>query len=138
MNYLLDTNAISELKRPKPNENVTVWFSKVKKENLYLSVLTLGEIRKGVDKLADVEKKQKLSIWLEKEIPAWFGERLLTIDAEVADYWGKLQAQSKNPLPAIDSLLAATALAHNLSLVTRNVGDFRPMGVPIINPWEEF
>jgi len=66
MNYLLDTNAISELKRPKPNENVVLWFSKVEKENLYLSVLTLGEIRKGVDKLADGEKKQKLSIWLEK------------------------------------------------------------------------
>jgi len=136
MNYLLDTNAISELKRPKPNENVVLWFSKVEKENLYLSVLTLGEIRKGVDKLADGEKKQKLSIWLEKEIPIWFESRLLMIDAEVADYWGKLQAQSKNPLPAIDSLLAATALAHNLCLVTRNVDDFRPMGVQIINPWE--
>ena len=82
------------------------------KESLYLSVLTLGEIRKGIEKLPDGQRKQLLSNWLENDIPLWFDSRLLVVDAGVADCWGKLQAQSNRPLPAIDSLLAATALYH--------------------------
>jgi len=136
MNYLLDTNVISELKRPKPNENVMNWFASVKKDSLYLSVLTLGEIRKGVDKLPDSKRKQALSIWLEKDIPLWYSSRLLNIDAEISDCWGKLQAQTKRPLPAIDSLLAATALHHNLCLVTRNIKDFDYPDLNILNLWE--
>ena len=93
MNYLLDTNIISELKRPKPNQQVLDWFSTVPKESLYLSVMTLGEIRKGINKLPDGQKKQALTNWLEKDIPLWFDSRLLTIDIGVADYWGQLQAQ---------------------------------------------
>ena len=136
MNYLLDTNVISELKRPKPNENVINWFASVKKDSLYLSVLTLGEIRKGVDKLPESKRKQALSIWLERDIPLWFDSRLLNIDAEISDYWGKLQAQTKRPLPAIDSLLAATALHHDLCLVTRNIKDFDYPDLNILNLWE--
>lgn len=136
MNYLLDTNVISELKRPKPNGQVVDWFATAGKESLYLSVLTLGEIRKGIDKLADGQKKQALSVWLEKELPLWFDSRLLVVDAGVADCWGKLQAQINRPLPAIDSLLAATALHHNLCLVTRNVSDFDYPGLTILNLWQ--
>ena len=135
MNYLLDTNVISELKRPKPNERVVDWFSTVTKESLYLSVLTLGEIRKGINKLPDNQKKQALSSWLEKDIPLWFDSRLLVVDAGVADCWGELQAQINRPLPAIDSLLAATALHHNLCLVTRNVKDFDYPNLSILNLW---
>lgn len=135
MNYLLDTNVISELKRPKPNERVVDWFSTVTKESLYLSVLTLGEIRKGINKLPDNKKKQALSSWLEKDIPLWFDSRLLVVDAGVADCWGELQAQINRPLPAIDSLLAATALHHNLCLVTRNVKDFDYSNLSILNLW---
>lgn len=137
MNYLLDTNVISELKRPKPNGQVVDWFATATKESLYLSVLTLGEIRKGIDKLPDSQRKQALSDWLENEIPVWFGSRLLIIDAGVADCWGKLQAQANRPLPAIDSLLAATALHHNLCLVTRNVSDFDYSDLTILNLWQE-
>ena len=85
MNYLLDTNVISELKRPKPNGQVVDWFATAAKESLYLSVLTLGEIRKGINKLTDGQKKQALSGWLEKELPLWFESRLLIIVAGVAD-----------------------------------------------------
>ncbi|MEI6707923.1 MAG: type II toxin-antitoxin system VapC family toxin [Methylococcales bacterium] len=136
MNYLLDTNVISELKRPKPNQCVIDWFATVTKESLYLSVLTLGEIRKGVDKLPDSQRKQALSSWLEKDIPLWFDSRLLVIDEGVADCWGKLQAQTNRPLPAIDSLLAATALHHNLCLVTRNIRDFDYPNLTILNIWQ--
>ena len=136
MNYLLDTNVISELKRPKPNGQVVDWFATADKESLYLSVLTLGEIRKGTDKLPDGQKKQVLSDWLEKELPLWFDSRLLIVDAGVADCWGKLQAQINRPLPAIDSLLAATALHHNLCLVTRNVSDFDYPGLTVLNLWQ--
>ncbi|MCX7093201.1 MAG: type II toxin-antitoxin system VapC family toxin [Methylobacter sp.] len=136
MNYLLDTNVISELKRPKPNGQIVDWFATADKESLYLSVLTLGEIRKGIDKLDDGQKKQALSGWLEKELPLWFDSRLLVVDAGVADCWGKLQAQINRPLPAIDSLLAATALHHNLCLVTRNVSDFDYPGLTVLNLWQ--
>jgi predicted nucleic acid-binding protein len=136
VNYLLDTNVISELKRPKPDERVVSWFESTPKESLYLSVLSLGEIRKGVDKMPDGKRKQALLHWFEKDIPRWFDSRLLIVDAEIADYWGKLQAQTTNPLPAIDSLLAATALHHNLCLVTRNVSDFNHPNLTILNLWQ--
>ncbi len=90
MIYLLDTNVISELKRQKPNGKVADWFATVPKESLYLSVLTLGEIRKGIEKLPDGQRKQALASWLENEIPFWFGSRLLAIDSGVADCWGRL------------------------------------------------
>jgi predicted nucleic acid-binding protein len=137
VNYLLDTNVISELKRPKPNENVVDWFSKKDADSLYLSVLTLGEIRKGIEKMPDGQRKSSLITWLEKDIPLWFGSHLLTVDLEVADCWGKLQAQSNRPLPAIDSLLAATAIRHNLCLVTRNVSDFDYPNLTILNLWSQ-
>lgn len=135
VSYLLDTNVISELKRTQPNQHVIDWFATVSSESLYLSVLTLGEIRKGIEKLSAGHKKHALSCWLENDLPLWFGSRLLLIDAGVADCWGILQAQAKRPLPAIDSLLAATAMHHNLCLVTRNVRDFDHSGLTVLNLW---
>ncbi|MFZ2727697.1 MAG: type II toxin-antitoxin system VapC family toxin [Methylococcaceae bacterium] len=136
MNYLIDTNVISELKRPQPNQKVLQWFASIDNKSLYLSVLTLGEIRKGVDKLDNGQKKQALLQWLEIDIPLWFDNRLLVIDTNVANCWGKLQASATRPLPAIDSLLAATALQHNLCLVTRNVKDFDYPQLIILNLWQ--
>lgn len=136
MKYLLDTNVISELKRPQPNSQVLTWFSKIDQEALYLSVLTLGEIYKGTEKLPDSQRKEKLYYWLHKEMPYWFDKRLLPVNLEIAYVWGELQAQMKRPLPAIDSLLAATALHYNLCLVTRNTKDFIYPNLKIINPWE--
>ncbi len=135
MSYLVDTNVISELTRLKPAPAVAAWFEEVADEALHLSVLTLGELRRGVEKLHAGKRKEKLRCWLEQDLPAWFGERLLPIDAAVADTWGRLQASAERTLPAVDSLLAATALHHHLRLVTRNTIDFEVPGLETINPW---
>lgn len=135
MSYLLDTNVVSELVRAKPDAAVLKWFEGVPDQALHLSVLSLGEIRKGIELLQDGARKEKLRLWLEQELTNWFEGRLLPVSAPVADRWGRLLAEAKRPLPAIDSLLAATALHHELRLVTRNVGDFRFIGLEIINPW---
>ncbi|MEN9848711.1 MAG: hypothetical protein RL368_1451 [Pseudomonadota bacterium] len=137
MSYLIDTNVISELKRPQPNAQVVKWFSTIPDEKIYVSVLSLGEIRKGIEKLSDSPRKIALCHWLENELITWFGERLLPVDAGVADTWGRLQAELNRPLPAIDSLLAATALHYNFYLVTRNTKDFVFPKLEVINPWEE-
>ncbi|MGV8039329.1 MAG: type II toxin-antitoxin system VapC family toxin [Thermoanaerobaculaceae bacterium] len=135
MSYLLDTNVISELARPTPEPLVVAWFKAVPDEALFLSVLTLGEIRKGVDLLPPGSRREKLRVWLETELPAWFGARLLPVDAQVADRWGRLLAEAGRPLAAIDSLIAATALCHDLRLVTRNAPDFAFPGLEVIDPW---
>ena len=135
MSYLLDTNVISELVRAKPDARVVAWFREVPDETLHLSVLTLGEIRKGVEGLAAGARKEKLRVWLETELPGWFGDRLLAVDAAVADRWGRLLAQVGRPVAAVDSLLAATALHHELRLVTRNTADFDFPGLEVVDPW---
>lgn len=135
MSYLLDTNVISELVRTTPNEHVVAWFSDVPDEALHLSVLTLGEIRKGVERLRAGARREKLRVWLETELPGWFGDRMLAVDAGVADRWGRLLAEVGRPVPAVDGLLAATALHHELRLVTRNEADFDFPGLEVVNPW---
>lgn len=135
MSYLLDTNVISELRRKAPNPGVVEWFSQRPATTLYLSVLTLGELRKGVEGLADGKRRGLLHDWLETELPLFFGGRILAIDSAVADRWGKLAAAAGRPIPAVDSLLAATAVHHGLSLVTRNSRDFAGFGLDVINPW---
>lgn len=135
MNYLADTNVLSELVKAKPDAQVVKWFAQLPLKNIFLSVLTLGEIRKGIESVADVKRKEKLRIWLEHELPEAFHQRILAITFEVADRWGRLQGELKRPLPAIDSLIAATALHHDLALVTRNTADFVYPGLEVINPW---
>lgn len=137
MSYLVDTNALSELRRRNPNAGVVEWFAQRPASTLYLSVLTLGEIRKGIDQLGKDARKLKLLDWLEVELPAFFAGRILSIDPAVADRWGRLQAQAGRPVPAIDSLIAATALHHGLRLVTRNTNDFAYQGLELINPWRD-
>ena len=136
MSYLIDTNVLSELRRKAPNPGVVAWFEERPATTLYVSVLTLGEIRKGIEALGKSKRKLKLLDWLETELPAFFSGRILPIDEEVADRWGRLLAAAGRPLPAIDSLLAATALTHGLALVTRNVDDFPYPDLEIIDPWE--
>jgi predicted nucleic acid-binding protein len=137
MNYLLDTNVISELVRNIPNEAVLKWIDGINSEKLYLSVITIGEIRKGVAGIQEFQRQEKISQWLEIELPDYFEGRILSIDIKVADMWGQLQGKNKGyTLPAIDGLIAATARVHNLILVTRNKKDFIHASVEIINPWE--
>lgn len=136
MSYLIDTNVLSELRRKSPDPAVARWFADRPPGTLYLSVLTLGELRKGVERLADPVRRLALLDWLETGLPAFFAGRVLAVDAAVADRWGHLQARAGRPLPAVDSLLAATALHHGLILVTRNVRDVSDLGVQVLNPWE--
>jgi len=135
MSYLLDTNIVSETVRRNPNKAVIAWLDHLPGEALYLSVLTLGEIRRGIEALADRKRREKLRLWLEHELPAWFEGRVLPIDLAVADRWGRLLAEVGRPVPTTDSLLAATALHHELRLVTRNAGDFDYPGLQVINPF---
>lgn len=135
MSYLLDTNVLSELRRKTPNPAVSAWFAMRPATSLYLSVLTLGELRKGIDGVKDAARRLALSDWLQTEMSMFFMGRVLSIDEHVADRWGQLVAAAGRPLPAIDSLLAATALVHGLSMVTRNAKDFEGMGLEVINPW---
>lgn len=135
MSYLIDTNVISEIVRPKPNDKVLRWFEAIPNHSVYISVLTLGEIRKGIENVEHKERKEKLKLWLENELFSWFENRILPIDAQTADRWGQLQAQTKHLLPAIDSLIAATALQHNLCIVTRNEQDFKFPLLQVVNPW---
>jgi hypothetical protein len=128
-------NNLTGLRRREPNVGVMNWFVQRPATTLYLSVLTLGEIRKGIDLLIDDERKLRLLDWLEVELPAFFSSRILPVDAAVADRWGWLIAQAGRPRPAIDSLLAATALTHGLRLVTRNSRDFDFLELEVINPW---
>jgi hypothetical protein len=135
MSYLLDTNVISELVRPKVNENVLKWFRSIPDDYLHISVLTLGEIRKAVENVTDKTRKEQLNVWLEHDLKEWFKEKILPIDQAIADIWGKLQNQKKHPIPVSDSLIAATALHHNLQVVTRNIQDFQYSLLEVINPW---
>ncbi len=134
MSYLVDTNVLSELRRKQPQPEVVAWFTQRPRQTLYLSVLTLGEIRKGIERLG-AARQQPLLDWLEVGLPNYFLGRLLAVDAHTADRWGRLLASAGRPLPAVDSLLAATAMQHDLTLVTRNTADFGGTGVRLINPW---
>lgn len=138
--FLLDTNFISELVGARPEPRVMEWLERADESLLYLSVLTMGEIRKGIAGLAQGKRRARLEAWLEFELPARFSGRVLGVDATVADRWGLLAAQAKRkgtPLSPIDGLLAATAFRHNLTVVSRNAGDFTSTEVPVLNPWEE-
>ncbi len=135
MSYLLDTNIVSETVRRSPNKAVIAWLDQLPGEALYVSVLTLGEIRKGIETLTDRKRREKLRLWLEHELPAWFEGRILSVDLAVADRWGRLLAEVGRPVPTTDSLLAATALHHELRLVTRNSSDFEYPGLEVINPF---
>ncbi|MBF0284612.1 MAG: type II toxin-antitoxin system VapC family toxin [Magnetococcales bacterium] len=136
MSYLLDTNVLSETVRTEPNPAVLRWLSQVPDHRLHVSVLTLGEIRKGVERLAPGTRRERLRLWLEHDLSGWFGGRVLPVDRAVADRWGRLLGETGRSLPAIDSLLAATALHHELRLVTRNRQDFLLPGLDVIDPWE--
>ena len=137
--FLLDTNCISEVVRVKPEPRVVEWIEAAEEALLYLSVLTLGEIRKGLAGLPQGKRRTQLETWLEVELGARFAGRILSIDQSIADRWGLLAASAKakgKTLSTIVGLLAATAVQHNLTIVSRNVSDFSNTPVPVLNPWE--
>ena len=137
--FLLDTNCISELVRQKPEPRVLEWLEATDEAVLYLSVLTLGEIRKGLAGLPQSKQRTRLETWLDVKLTSRFAGRILPIDFQVANRWGLLAATAKSKgraLSTIDGLLAATALHHNLTIVSRNVTDFVITQVPVLSPWE--
>jgi len=138
MSYLIDTCCISELVKKKPNPNVLKWFADQDELSMYLSVITFGELRKGIEKLPDSKKKKELNQWVKEDLNYRFKNRVLNINMKEVNRWGKILAKAEKdgkPLPAIDSLIAATAQVHDLSVVTRNTQDMEGSGVEVINPW---
>ncbi len=136
--FLLDTNVISELIKPKPEPEVTRWIAGTDEELLFLSVLTIGEIRKGIAAHPNAARRTRLEAWLSSDLLVRFAGRVLPVDTAVAERWGSMMAQAERAgrrLPVIDGLLAATAQHHDLTFVTRNTEDVEQTGVPVYNPW---
>lgn len=138
MKFLLDTCVISELIKKSPDRNVIKWISECPEDSFHLSVLTIGEIQKGISKLSDKNRKIRIQNWLDKELLNRFAERIIPITSDIATTWGEILAESELKgisIPTIDSLIGATAVAKNLHVVTRNVNDIKKTGAKIINPW---
>jgi toxin FitB len=138
MSHLLDTDAISEWVKPRPDPGIVRWLDEVDEDRTYLSVITIGELRKGVGRLAAGRRRDRLEQWLTSELPDRFGERMLPVDAAVADAWGRLLAQAENAGTAVGgvgALISATAKVHGLQVVTRNVTHFQHTRVDVISPW---
>ncbi len=137
--FLLDTNVISELVKAEPDPNVVHWIEETEETTLFLSVLTLGEIRSGIERLNRGRRRGRLESWLAVDLRRRFQNRILTISDGIAERWGALSAMAARrgkPLPVVDGLLAATALHHDLMFVTRNSADISGTGVFSLNPWE--
>jgi predicted nucleic acid-binding protein len=136
LSFLLDTSVISELVRPAPDTHVIEWLKRTEEASLYLSVLTIGEIEKGIARLPASARREKLETWVRHDLAERFRELLLAIDTMVAATWGRLAGEARgDPLPVIDGLIAATSLAHDLTVATRNIGDFERCGARCFNPW---
>ena len=136
--FLLDTNIPSELTRPEPEPRVIGWIRSINEKDLFLSVITLGEIRKGLALLPDGKRRIQLANWFEEDLRPWFAGRILPVDEQIAEKWGMLDGGrqlSGAPLNTADGLIAATAISHGLTLVTRNGRDFSGLGVPVFDPW---
>jgi toxin FitB len=139
VNYLLDTCVLSEFTRRKPDPKVIDWVDHMEEEKLFLSVISLGEIQRGIERLPESHRKTELLAWVNDELVGRFGARLVPLEAATMLIWGTLTARLEaagQPRPVMDTLIAASALRHNLIVATRNVADFAPCGTQVINPWE--
>ncbi len=140
MKYLLDTCIISELVKKNPSPKVMDWTSKSDESTLFISVLTFGEIHKGIEKIPQSKKKHKLHNWVNHDLLERFKNRIISFDLQIATVWGKIQAHSETigkAMPTIDGQIAATGICYGLTVVTRNTSDMEISGVTLLNPWEE-
>lgn len=138
MKYLLDTCVISELVSKQPNAKVIEFVDSLDQEDIYLSVITVGEIAKGIEKLPGSKRKEELLNWLQEDLLVRFEGNIISLDIRVLIRWGELSAKLEGigiTLPTMDSLIAATALTFNMAVVTRNESDFENTGIEIVNPW---
>lgn len=140
MSFLLDTCTLSELVKPAPNPALLAWFAEQDELTLHIATVSVGELMNGIARLAAGKRKKFLGIWLRENVVERFGERVLPLSLGIALRWGELQAKQEKrgkPQPAIDGLIAATAIHHRLAVVTRNIGDMEASGVTLINPWRD-
>ena len=138
MKYLLDTCVVSELIKKNPNKQVVKWISGTTETNLFISVLTIGELHKGIEKLPESRKKEKLHKWVNCDLKERFKNRIINFDLQVATTWGKIQALSESAgkaMPAIDGMIAAAGIANNFIIVTRNTSDMEISGASLLDPW---
>ena len=140
MSFLLDTSVISEGARPRPNPGVMDWLASMDEEQLFLSIVSLAELRHGIERMDDGRRKTGLDIWLTEQLVPRFEERLLPVDPGTADQWSRIVARTQaagRSIGVLDAFLAAHARQHQLTLVTRNVSDFEVTGIRLFNPWAE-
>jgi len=137
VNYLLDTNILSEMRKPHCNPQVKAFADRIDPENMYISAISIGEISFGMEKLPAGKKKHELAIWLYSTLPEWFNRRIIFMDTDVMTEWGRIRALADRTMPVVDSMIAAASITHHMTLVTRNIRDFQGIeGLMIINPWE--
>ena len=138
MSFLLDTNVVSEWVKPRPNTGVVTWLAEVDEDRVFLSVVSLAEIRHGIERMAVGARRSRLELWLREEVPLRFENRILPVDSSVANTWGQVAARSQeagHTMSIMDGFLAATAEVYRLTMVTLNVADFSILGSSIVNPW---
>jgi predicted nucleic acid-binding protein len=137
--FLLDTNIVSEFMKPKPDQNVLRWLKNADEDITFMSVVSLAELRHGIELLDAGRRKSALHSWLSEHLPERFAGRILAIDSVIADQWGRLSAAARRQgigLQVMDGFIAATALAHSHVVVTRNVRDFQRLDIAVVNPWQ--
>ncbi len=140
MSWLLDTNVVSEWVRPRPDAGVTAWLAVADEDRVHLSVVTLAELRQGIERLTDSTRQRRLDHWLRQDLLSRFDGRILPIDAGVAEAWGRIVARREamgRPIHAMHAFIAATATLHGLTLVTRDARDFQFAVPAITNPWTD-
>jgi predicted nucleic acid-binding protein len=140
VSYLLDTNVISEAAKPAPDAGVMSWLAAIDEDELFLSVVSLAEIRHGIERMQKGRRRDALEDWLTNDLPNRFDGRLIDVDKDVANQWGLIVGRAQatgRPIGAMDAFLAATAVQHGLVLATRNQSDFEASGIQLFNPWTD-
>jgi toxin FitB len=138
VNFLLDTNVVSEWTKPRPNAGVVAWLAEADEDRVFICVITIAELRHGIERLPAGSRRNRLGTWLKEQVPLRFEKRLLAVDADAANVGGRVMAQGQaagRPSGTMDAFMAATVLQHDMTLVTRNVSDFEPLGITLVNPW---
>lgn len=140
MNFLLDTNIVSEWMKPRPNAGVIDWLAEADEDRIFISVVTIAEVRYGIERLPQGVRRERLNTWLTDDLPLRFEARVLPIDAKTGDCWGRVMARGRDagrPAGAMDAFIAATSERYDLTLATRNGSDFEALGIRVVNPWRD-